>query len=290
MEHTVTRTTSRAFAIGLFGNTALAILKLAVGWLSGSLALTADGWHSLSDVVTNAGAWIAHVIGKRPPDEDHHYGHGNAEAVAGVLIGATLVTGGAAVAASGMFSETELRPEAHVLALSVALISVAANLGLAWITTHSARTARSQSLMALARDNLSDALSGLLVVIAIVLARFGMSWAEPLTAVMIGALIVFLGFRSLVDGLHVLMDRAPDLDLRGRLTETAEEVSGVRGVQTVRVHPLGDHVRVDLEISVDGTLTVDEGHRIAHAVEEALRRSHDDIGGVHVHVNPHSSP
>ena len=236
----------RVFAIGLIGNTVLAAAKLAAGWFGGSVALLADGWHSLSDILTNGGGWLAHTISKAPPDEDHHYGHGNAEAVAGVLIGLMLVAGGIGVAWSGLFSRVELRHSAVGLALAVAVLSIGANVALSWITTQVARRARSQSLMALARDNLSDALTGVLVVLAIAGTHFGLPWAEPLAAVVIGALIVFLGFHSLADGLHVLMDRVPDPTLRGRLAGDAGAVSGVRDVQEVRVHPLGDHVRVYL--------------------------------------------
>ena len=278
---------SQAFAIGLFGNTLLALVKLGAGFASGSLSLTADGWHSLSDMATNAGAWVAHRFARKPPDEDHHYGHGNAEALAGLVIGAMLVAGGFAVGATGITSEERLREDARGWALAVACLSVLGNVALAWITSRSARVGRSQSLKALARDNLSDALSGLLVVLAILLAGLGLDWAEPVAAVVIGALIVVLGFHSLLEGLHVLMDRVPDTGLRERLGTTARAVQGVRGVQTIRVHPLGDHLRVDLGISVDGALTVEEGHRIAHEVEERLQEEHPDVGGVHVHVGPH---
>lgn len=277
----------RAYLVGVIGKTLLAGGKLFAGLASGSIALTADGWHSLSDVVTNSGAWIASAFARRPPDDDHHYGHGNAEALAGVLIGATLVAGGAAIAWDGFLARNRSPDEAHGLALAVAGVSIAANAWLTRLATRVGRAARSQGLLALARDNLSDTLTGGLVFVAILASHLGLAWAEPVAAVAIGGLIVFLGLRSLTDGVHVLMDRVSDPGLRAALEAEARGVDGVRDVQRVRVHPLGDHVLVDLEISVDGGLSVDRGHAIAHAVEAALRRARDEVGGVHVHVNPY---
>jgi divalent metal cation (Fe/Co/Zn/Cd) transporter len=78
----------------------------------------------------------------------------------------------------------------------------------------------------------------------------------------------------------------PDLALPGRLERTAATVDGVRGVQRTRIQPVGSDLQVDMEISVDGSLRVVEGHEIAHAVADAVRRAHPRVVDVHVHVNP----
>jgi cation diffusion facilitator family transporter len=161
---------------------------------------------------------------------------------------------------------------------------------LAWITLRAARDGTSQGLRALARDNASDAMAGVLVILGIAGAKSGLTWSEPAAAVAIGLLIVILGLRSARDGFDVLMDRVPDPTLRERLTGLAAGVDQVRGVQRVRVHPMGTNHWVDLEISVDGRLTVEEGHRIAHAVEQALVQSNLHVKGVQVHVNPWPAP
>ncbi|MFT5461139.1 MAG: cation diffusion facilitator family transporter [Planctomycetota bacterium] len=278
------------FALGMFGNLALAIVKLAVGWWAGSRALVADGWHSLSDLITNGGVWFAHRWAKVPADEDHHYGHGNAEPLAGLVVGVVLVVGGIGVVWSGLTSKAELRQgTALYVALGVAFLSMVVNVGLAWVTFREGKRLRSQGLLALARDNASDVLAAWLVVIGIVGASFGITWAESVAAVAIGLLVFWMGLSSARAGLDVLMDRTSDPELRGELRGLAEGIDLVRGVQSVRVHPIGSHNRVDMEISVDGDLTVTEGHEIAHRVEEAITTAHPSVSDVHVHVNPRES-
>ncbi len=275
------------FALGVIGNFALAIVKLAVGWWAGSRALVADGWHSLSDLITNGGVWWAHRWAKVPADEDHHYGHGNAEPLAGLMVGVVLVVGGIGVTWGGLTSDAELRQgPALYAALGVALLSMVVNVGLAWVTFREGKRLSSQGLMALARDNASDVLAAWLVVVGIVGAALGIQWAESAAAVAIGLLIVWMGLSSARAGLDVLMDRTRDPKLRGELWELAAGIDLVRGVQSVRVHPVGSHNRVDMEISVDGNQTVSAGHGIAHRVEEAITAAHPSVRDVHVHVNP----
>jgi cation diffusion facilitator family transporter len=290
VERTRLESAERAFRFGLVGNGALVVVKLLVGWLSGSRALLADGWHSIGDVAVNLGAWLAHRFSRREPDDDHHYGHGKLEAFAGLLVGVLLVATGVAVALTTFTSKATLDPGWRgTLALVVAVGSILTNLVLARVAQIGSRDAKSASLAALARDNASDALASVLVVLAIVGTRMGLAWAEPLASFVIGLLIIWMGLRSARDGFDVLMDRA-DPGLRRKVVETALSVAEVRGVQSTRVHPLGHHAAVDMQISVDGALTVEEGHRIAHSVERAVVRAHSHVGEVHVHVNPGASP
>jgi cation diffusion facilitator family transporter len=285
------RQTERVFALGFWANSALALAKLGVGLLTGSRALVADGWHSLSDILTNGGAWLAHRFARTPPDEDHHYGHGNAEALSSVVLGAVLVAGGLGVIWSSWASEARLTsgPGGWV-ALGVAAVSIVTNLFLARITRKEGRRARSSGMIALSRDNASDALGGVLVVFGILGSRAQLDWAEAVAAFLIGALIVLMGYRSFSDGMDTLMDRVTDPELRDRIERLAREVEDVREVQMVRIHPLGPAYRVDIEISVDGGLTVEEGHTIAHRVASRIKGSGRGVQDVHVHVNPHHPP
>ncbi len=277
-----------AHGVTLAANLLLAAGKLGVGWFAGSQALIADGWHSLSDVAMNGLAWTGYRLSKTPPDEDHHYGHGNWEAIAGLVVGLIIIAAGVAVVASVFVGEdTSLKGVGRGwLALGVAIVAAAVKLQLALYTRRVGTELNSPSLLAVSRDNLSDAMTGLLVPVAIGASLLGISWAEPLVAVLLGFVIGWMGIQSAKEALDILTDRVSDPGLRGRLAETAGAVEGVRGVQSVRVHPLGSHFRVDMEISVVGGITVAEGHRIAHAVEQAVVESHPHVEAVHVHVNP----
>jgi cation diffusion facilitator family transporter len=176
-------------------------------------------------------------------------------------------------------------PARGPLALGVGIGSGLAKLLLARYTSAVGNRLNSPSLIAVSRDNATDALTGTMVPVAIGLALLGVAWAEQICALAIAGVVFWMGTKSAKDGLDILMDRV-DPKVRGRLEATAAAVPGVLGVQSVRVHPLGSEMRVDMEISVDGALTVVAGHKIAHAVETAVVGAHAHIHEVHVHVNP----
>jgi len=277
----------QAHRLSLWTNAALAVMKLSAGVFLVSPALVADGWHSLADTVSSAVAWVGFRLGREPADEDHHYGHGNLEALAGLLVGLVLVVGGALVLWRSLRGEHEELPHGGgTVAMSVALVSALVNLGLASVTHRASKRVASLSLRALTLDNLGDALSSGVVLVAILMRSIGYPSVELFVAGAIGVVIAAMGIGSVRSGFDVLMVRVSDQTLRGRIAETARCVSGVRGVQNVRIHPLGSDVRVDLEVNVDGQLTVAVGHEIAHAVEDAVTKTHTEVRGVHVHVNP----
>jgi len=266
---------------------ALALLKGLGGLLAGSQALIADATHSLGDMATSAVAWFSFRVAGQPPDEDHHFGHGKAEAAASVFVGGFLVAVGALVVVGGLDGEgVEYSPGAASVALGFAVLSVAGNLWLARLTSDAADQAGSAGLRALARDNQADVLSSLLVIIGVVGGAVGWLWAEPVATAVIGLFIAWMGSQSLREGMNTLMDRVTDPGLRARIEAVASAVDGVHGVQRVRVHPLGIAQRADVEVSVNGDLTVRAGHEIAHAVEAAIVAGEPEMIQISVHVNP----
>lgn len=277
----------RALRLSLVVNSLLAVLKLVAGALLASPALIADGWHSLADTLSSAVAWLGFRLGREPADDDHHFGHGNLEALGSLLVGLGLVVGGALILWNSFQGVgQEISSTGTTLAMSVALASALMNLGLASVTHGASKQISSLSLRALTLDNLGDALSSAVVLLAIVMRRAGYPEVELLVAGAIGVLIAAMGIGSVRSGFDVLMVRVSDPSLRGNIAQTAARHKDVRGVQNVRIHPLGSDMRVDLEVNVDGQLTVSEGHDIAHAVADAVTQAHVQVKGVHVHVNP----
>ncbi|HVI03009.1 MAG TPA: cation diffusion facilitator family transporter [Enhygromyxa sp.] len=278
---------ARAHRLGVVTNAGLAALKLSVGAVAGSRALLADGVHSLSDVLMNAGAWIGWRYASRPPDRDHHYGHGNAEALTALLVGLTIVAAGGGLIWTALRGQSTVTADLLGLAAVLTeLVTIAVKLGLWRVTDRRGRELDSAILIAIARDNAGDMLTSALIMIAIIGAIFGLHWLEPAAAIAIGLLIGWQGLRSIYEGIGVLMDRAPDHELTAKIARVASHVEGVISVDRLRVHPLGTHLRADMEISVDGRIAVTEGHAIAHAVSDAVIAQCRRVEEVAVHVNP----
>jgi cation diffusion facilitator family transporter len=281
---------SRVHFIGLAVNMALAAIKLMGGWVAGSPALLADGVHSLSDGVTSLAGLLSFRWAGKPADEDHHYGHGKAEALAAAFVGLVLVTAGVLLIIDAMVGEDpSYERKKGILAMSIAGVSVVVNAWLHRLAASTGRDLQSPSLMALARDCYSDALASVLVIIGVGCAMADLPRAEILAAGVIGGLILFMGLKTLRGATDILMDRVPDPNLRADITATVRLVEGVEGVERVGIHPLGHQLRVDMEISVDGDLSVRKGHAIAHKVEETIIASETRVVEVAVHVNPKDS-
>jgi cation diffusion facilitator family transporter len=277
----------RFFGVNLGLKGLLAVGKLVAGLLTGSGALIADGWHNLADMLTGLVAWVSFRYASRPPDEDHHYGHGNAEALAGAFVGLVLVVTGVGVIWQAWTLRAVVEGGARGgAALAVAVLSIVVNELLARRSYRLGAELSSHGLVALARDSRADALTSLLVVVGVAGSLLGSRWAEPIVTGAIGGWIIVMGLKSGLEGFDVLMDRVPDPRLRRGVRAAAQAVEGVVGVQEIRIHPLGTHHHVEMEISVDARLTVAEGHRIAHAVEAAVKTAVEQVTEVHVHVNP----
>lgn len=283
-----TRSIARTHALGVLTNAGLAALKLVIGSLAGSGALFADGLHSISDVLMNGAAWLSWRWSERPRDADHHYGHGNGEALATLAVGLIVVAVGLAL----VWSSVAGKPSSvgadllGLLAVAAEAITILVKLGLARVTAREGARWHSSLLTALARDNRADMLTSGLVLLAIVGTIAGLRWLEPLAAVAIGVLIGVEGLRSAWEGIGVLMDRHADPELDQALRARASAVAGVLAIDDLRVHPLGTHLRIDMEIAVERSLDVAAGHAIAHAVEAALIEAYPQVREVAVHVNP----
>jgi len=272
---------------GIWVNTSLAVLKVLAGLLSGSPSLLADGYHSLGDLATNSLAWLSWRWAQQPADEDHHYGHGKMEAVAALVVGGLLALTGSGVLWSVLGGEpVSYQGSEAWIALGAASVSILANVWLTHLTTRAAKQTDSLTLAALAADNHSDVWTSALVVIGVGSSAFGFAWVEVAATSLIGLFVLAMGLRTVNTSFDTLTDRITDTGLRGRVTEVARAVHGVREVGSIAAHPLGSILRVDMEISVNGDFTVRQGHEIAHAVEEAVIKSEKAIVEVAVHVNP----
>lgn len=277
----------RVHRLNFLTNIGLAVMKVVIGLLAGSGALIADGLNSTSDLLSNLVAWGGYRFSLRPPDEDHHYGHGNAEAIAAMAIGAIILAAGGAVIWRA-FTGQDLAEAGGLgtAALVAASISVVVSLWMSQVNLRAGTRTHSQVLVALGRDKRSDAYASMLVLVGVGGSVLGWSWIEPLVTGLVGIWIAILGLKSIAEAADVLMDRVTDPKLRGEIQEVAGGVSEIERVDEVRIHPLGATYSVDLTIHVNGSLTVERGHELAQEVEATVTRHHDRVVQVQVHVEP----
>lgn len=272
---------------GALGNLLLALVKISIGFLAHSAALLADGVHSAVDVGALVATWVGFFVSRQPADAAHPYGHQKAESVAQKIVAILLILAGFEVflTALGDLFRRHLMPPLGI-ALWVALVTVALKVVLLLVTERQAKALRSPALGAAAVDHRTDVLSGVAALIGIAASRLGFPLGDPLAAIGVSAVVVWTGWRLVVEAVDHLMDRFDDREFLEAVVATVRTVPGVVDVAGLRGRPMGQDALLDIEILVDGDLSVREGHDIARRVRLELERRHPRIKGVHVHVNP----
>jgi cation diffusion facilitator family transporter len=275
----------RVLWITLGLNLAVSGGKVLVGHLSGSLAMVADGYHSLVDGSNNVIGLIVAAFAFAPPDRSHPYGHRKFETAATALIGVALLTLAWEVV-SGAVGRTgkSALPEIGILNWVVMAATMAVNLGVSWYEAREGRRLNSAFLAADATHTRADLYVSAGVVASFVAALLGLGWADPLVAVAIGAIIAWQAVRILLTAFNVLTDRTPIAS--DRLEPLAAGVTGVLRVHDVRARGRRDAVYVDLTVHLDAGLQLREAHQVADRIESALQTAYPEIVDVVVHLEP----
>jgi cation diffusion facilitator family transporter len=266
-------------------NLAVSAGKVIVGHLSGSLAMVADGYHSLVDGSNNVIGLIVAAFAFAPPDRAHPYGHRKFETAATALIGVALLTLAWEVVSGALGrSARPALPEIGPLNWAVMGATIAVNLGVSWYEAREGRRLGSAFLVADATHTRADLYVSLGVVASFVAALLGLGWADPLVAVAIGAIIAWQAVRILLAAFNVLTDRA--VIAADQLEPLAASVPGVLRVHDVRTRGRGDAVYVDLTVHLDPALSLREAHGVADRIEASLQQARPEIVDVVVHLEP----
>ena len=265
-------------------NLLVATAKLAVGWLSASISMVADGFHSLTDSASNIVGLIGLSVAGRPPDEDHPYGHRKFETLAALMIGALLAVTAWEVLKSCLDRLREGgAPEATPLTFWVMGTTLVINLGVStWERREGARL-KSDLLKADAAHTQSDVYASLAVIASLIAARMGFPQLDLVAAVVITVVIARAAFQILKANGMLLADTA--MLPAEEVVSVATEVPGVISVHKVRTRATSRGGNADLHVQVDGSLPLLEAHRIGHDVADRLKeRLHFE--DVLVHVEP----
>jgi len=265
-------------------NLAVAVGKLVVGVLAGSLAMVADGFHSLLDGSSNLIGLVGIQLAARPPDLDHHYGHQKYEAFA--ALGIALLLGITAVGVVRAGIERLLdgaRPEPTVAGVGVMLATMIVNAAVTRYEARAGRRLRSQVLLADAAHTRSDLLVSLSVLAGLGAVWLGWYWVDAAVAFVIAALILWISYGILKR-------------VSGELTDTAQlspeeiaaevlAVPGVRSSSNIRSRGTPPYLFIDLEIQLPPELSLHAAHEVAHRVRDRLMGVYE-AADVVVHVEP----
>lgn len=279
----------RVARLGVLVSASLALLKIALGMMSGSHALLADGLESAGDVVASGLVLVGLMVAARPADYNHPYGHGRAETLSGFVVGAVLILGGLVIAAFAVVGFRHVDNVPANYAIWPLFLSIGAKL---WMARAKYVTGKRIGSSALTGDALNDSVDVLSAAVA--LCAVGLTLADPthfLRADRYGALGVALimigtGIRVARRSGLELMDTMPSNDFVSRIREVASAEGGVDAVEKIFARKTGLRYHVDIHVEVDPQMTVRDSHDLGHRVEDRLTRDIHEIADVLVHIEP----
>ncbi|MFP4330274.1 MAG: cation diffusion facilitator family transporter [Spirochaetaceae bacterium] len=275
--------------IGIVGNAVLAVLKTVVGLIAGSAAVISDGIDSGLDVLTSAITLVAARITTKPPDIDHPYGHSRAEAIATKSLSFIIFFAGAQLASGTIRRLLEQSPPEVETDLAI-LVTLASILGKSLLASHKwvvGRRQKSAMLIADAKNMRGDIVISFGVLFGLAAVRlFDLPIIDSIAALLISAWIMYLAFRIFIDTNTELMEGHKDRSTYEEIFDAVEGVAGAEHPHRTRIRTVGSMHIVDLDIEVDGELTVREAHAIAQKTEQAIKGALGNVYDVLVHIEP----
>lgn len=278
-----------AVLVGLVINILLSIFKIFAGIVGNSYAVLADGFHSLSDLVTD----IALLVGVRfwtaAPDENHPYGHARIEFLVALVVALVLVLTACGIVWGSVsnFRTGEIGLTGQIAVIAVLVSIVVKELLYRW-TKKQGRKYKSSALFANAWHHRSDALSSIPAA-----AAAGLSIVHPdlkivdlFGAIVVAVFIVWAAWGIARPAIFALVDGSAGRKTRDQIYASAIQIEGVKDVHALRTRFLGQGVDVNMHVMVDGNISVEAGHIIAHKVENALCKLGPEISHVTIHVEP----
>ncbi|MFN2526059.1 MAG: cation diffusion facilitator family transporter [Actinomycetota bacterium] len=276
---------ARAAALALLVTVLLALGKLLVWILTGSLAILSQALDSVLDVFALGLLYFALRIAERPADETHHYGHGKAENLAAytqtLLLGAAVVA--VVVQALQRLADGH-KVEAPWYALAALGISAAVDLIRVRLLLPNARREASPALRAGALNVATDIGTALVALVSLLAVRAGFEQADAFGALVVAAAVTVAGFRLGKSSVDVLMDYAPQTRAAA-IEAAASRARGVAETRRVRVRGSDPKLFADVTVAAGRTASLERAHDIAEEVEREIARVAPGVDVV-VHVEP----
>ena len=279
----------RTVLFSILSNALLAAIKFLAGFFGNSYALIADGIESTVDIFSSFLVLLGLKYAARPADENHPYGHGKAEPLVTFLVVVFLVVSAVVIGWQALHNiQTP-----HELPSSWTLIVLGGIILWKEISYHlvvkRAKKIQSSSLKAEAWHHRSDAITSIAAFAGISVAIFGgegFEVADDYAALIACGFILYNCYGIFRPALSEVMDENNFEELTLKIRKIALEVEGVEGTEKCFIRKAGMKYHVDLHATVKGGLTVKEGHTIAHALKDTLRKEIAELGHVLIHIEP----
>ena len=277
----------------LICNLFLAIGKLLGGIFGFSYALISDSINSFGDIVTSFITLIGTKMGSKKPDIDHPYGHQRLQSISIVIFEMVVIFSGILIVYQAIndlvnYSSTGEGLIPKNIALIFAGIAISVKFVLFLFTNFYSRKYKSSVLKAASFDHLFDTVGTLFSLIGIIFAiYFSISWIDSAMSLIIGILIIIVAIKVLKENIDTLVDKAWDeKHIQEMKNYIIEKYSIIKSIDKLSTRVFAEQVYIDLEISLDKNMTIEESHKIAESIEIDIENRYLEVIHVNIHINP----
>lgn len=272
--------------VSIIGNIGLFLLKLLMGLFINSIALIADGVHSLSDTCTSVVVIYGFKSAKKKPDKEHPFGHGRAEHIATLVIAIILAIVGVLFIQESLGRIWNLENLSNVeyvfVIVAVVLFSAVVKELMARFSYRLSKKIKSDVLVADAWNHRSDALSSVGVAIGLIGARYGYLILDPIFGIVVAIIIIYVGVDLLRKSSNFLLGTSPTSDLISELNKIANQIDGILDIHEIYLHDYGTTKVVTLHANVNQGLPIEDAHQIAEAIETMIKERTGYLSIIHI--------
>ncbi len=278
-----------ASLIAITGNAFLAILKVVIGLIAGSLAVVADGIDSMEDIITSLITLITANVLSKPPNKKYPYGYAKAETIATRLLALIIFAAGIQLAIisvqkiiKGSVAELPLK-----IAIYVTIISIIGKVLLSYHQFKIGNRISSEMLRANAKNMQNDVLISLSVLVGLVFTHLlKMPVIDSIAALVVSVWIIKVAVLIYLKTNVELMDGIKDNKIYNIIFKAIDSVEGVKNPHRVVVRNVGHKLKIGADIEVDGNMSLKQAHDLSNKVEESIRSKIDNLFDVTIHVEP----
>ena len=277
----VVRVLGRVLVVNLL----VTVAKIWLGYSTGTLSIISEGFHSLTDSASNVVGLIGISVARRPPDENHPYGHRKYETMAsiGILIFLILVMVQVLRAAIDRLIHGGT-PRVFPEGIGLMAVTLLVNIGVVTYEMRAGRRLNSELLMADAKHTRSDVLTSIAVLGALFGVWSGYPILDPVASLLVAGFIGHAGWSIAMDASSILSDEIviAERDVRG----VVQSVPEVIGCEKIRTRGSADHVFLDLHLWLDGRTPLEDAHATSHIVKDRLMAKFPELADVVIHIEP----
>jgi cation diffusion facilitator family transporter len=269
-------------------NLIVALSKVLYGFITNSVAMMSDGFHSIFDGASNIVGLIGIWIASHPPDEEHPYGHRKYETLFTIIIAVMLFTTCLEILKKVYHSFRE----EHITVVTqtsfiIMLFTIGVNIFVMLYEKRKGKQFGSAFLTADAKHTKSDILVSLAVIASLLFTRMGYRYADTVVGLVITVFIARIGYEIIKDASDVLVDTAC-MD-HTAIRDIVNGIEGILGCHDIRSRGSVNSAYLDLHVLVDRNMSTENAHRIADSIEETIKEKFPSVADVIVHVEPDAS-